>query len=216
MPICSAALNQPRGIFPKPPGLSKGLLLPNDRYELQCRQAGAPYQIPEIICTVCEASNNSMFCYITYFGLYALLFVALCVSLRSQCSGRLQLGDTKIRPTLYLATLYIAMTTKMLRMVVLLVYARSLARSLCTLHLLLQLATPSDVLSAKPQHHTHLMHTCIHVCNAPCQIQTPTNTHTLVVKRALICCHTEKTLYNMDLITSLSDSVQSNTSIYFN
>ncbi len=34
MPICSAALNQPSAIFPEPPGLSKGLLLPNDRYEL--------------------------------------------------------------------------------------------------------------------------------------------------------------------------------------
>lgn len=43
---CPSALqlwNQPRGIFPEPPGLSKGLLLPNYHYELQSR--------PEIIST---------------------------------------------------------------------------------------------------------------------------------------------------------------------
>lgn len=37
MPICSAAPNQPGGIFLGPPGLSNGLLLPNDRYEVQSR-----------------------------------------------------------------------------------------------------------------------------------------------------------------------------------
>lgn len=60
MPICSAALNQPSAIVPEPPGLSKGLLLPNDRYELQSRRLRAPYQEPEIIWTICEANNNSM------------------------------------------------------------------------------------------------------------------------------------------------------------
>lgn len=51
MPICSAALNQPRGIFPEPPGLSKGLLLPNYHCEVQSRQPGASNQEPEIIST---------------------------------------------------------------------------------------------------------------------------------------------------------------------
>ena len=37
MSICSAALNQPSGIFPKTPGLSKDLLLSNDHYGLQWR-----------------------------------------------------------------------------------------------------------------------------------------------------------------------------------
>lgn len=50
-PICSAALNQRSAIFPKPPGLSKGLLLPNDRYKLQSKRPEAPYQDPGIICT---------------------------------------------------------------------------------------------------------------------------------------------------------------------
>lgn len=44
MPICSTALNQPRGIFPEPPGLSKDLLLPNYHHELHSRQLEAPHQ----------------------------------------------------------------------------------------------------------------------------------------------------------------------------
>lgn len=150
-------------------------------------------------------------------------YIILRARKRSNSTGRLQLGDATIRPTLYLATLYIAMTTKMLRMVVLLVYARLLAlhttspRSTCY--------TPSDVPSATP--HTSTAHACTHVCNAMCQMQTPTNTHTLCEKSPFICYHTEKTSkssYNTDLVANLASpqekeipcQMESNVSIYFN
>ncbi len=67
---------------------------------------------------------------------------------RSNCCGRLQLGDATIRTTLYLDR----HGNQNAADVVLLVYARSL----CTPHLLLQLATPSDVPSVEPRHHTNL------------------------------------------------------------
>lgn len=83
MPICSAALNKPSGSFPQPRELSKGLLLPNDHYALQSMQpALALHHRTNVICTICEANNNSMFfkslhqCMAEYFGLFyfVLLF----------------------------------------------------------------------------------------------------------------------------------------------
>lgn len=67
-------------------------------YELQSRRPGAPNQVPEIICTIYEANNNSILCHITYSG----LSVGLCFILGSKSLGRLQLGDTKSTTILYL------------------------------------------------------------------------------------------------------------------
>lgn len=161
MPICSAALNQPSAIFPEPPGLSKGLLLPNDRYELQSRQPGAPYQEPEIICTICEINNNTTFCYITLFGLF------VCCLWRSHSLERSHPGDTTIWTTLYLDR----HDNQNARMLVLLVYALSLARSLA-LHtsssaLIFYAFRCSQCGASTP--HTSNAHTCNHVCNAVCQ-----------------------------------------------
>lgn len=103
---------------------------------------GAPYWVPEIIRRNYEANNNSIFCHIAYSGLCAC---CLCFILRSKCLGWLQVGTTKHRGSPWQPKCcgwwY---------------YQLMLARSLCTLHLLLRLATPSDPM--EPQCHTHLMH----------------------------------------------------------
>ena len=149
------------------------------------------------------------------------LYIILRVRKRSNSTGRLQQGDATIRPTLYLATLYIAMTTKMLRMVVLLVYARS-AHYISSFNLLHAFRCSQCGASAP---RTSTAHACTHVCNAMCRMQTPTNTHTLCGKSALICCHTEKTSkssYNADLAADLASpqekespcQMASNVSIY--
>lgn len=105
MPSYSRAPNQPCAIFPKPPGLSKSLLLPNDHYELQCRWTEAPYQDLKIGSTTYEANNNCRFCYIKYFGLCVSAvcgFVYYYHYYRSNRLGRWQLGDTTSRAILYL------------------------------------------------------------------------------------------------------------------
>lgn len=121
------------------------------------------------------------------------------------------------------------MTTKMLGVVILLVYARSLCAQL-------QLATPSDVPTVDPQCHAHQnAHTCTHVFNAMCQCQfqfihQQLHTHTCTHISSFQCVIAERKNFK-EIVQhgfhcglgfpsrerdSLSDSVQSNRSFYFN
>lgn len=93
------------------------------------------------------------------------------------------------------------MATKMLRMVVLLVYARSL----CIPHLLLQLATPSDVPSVEPRRHTHLKHILALMYITQCANATSTHATRPCDKSAFICYRTEKTS-NPDSVADLASS----------
>lgn len=122
------------------------------------------------------------------------------------------------------------MTTKMLHIVVLLVYARSLACSHCTLHLLLQHATPSDVPTVELKHHTHLTYIralmyVMHWANAYAHEHTHTHTRFrlcektfsfVIARRKLLCsCFSRRLCFTSRGSDSLSDIAQSNTSIYF-
>ena len=102
--ICSTAPNQPTNqptdqLQSSLPGLSKGRLLPNDHYELQSRRPGAPDQEPEIICTICEASNKRC---VRLHHIFWPASVVCAYFVRSNSLVRLQQGDTTRRSILYL------------------------------------------------------------------------------------------------------------------
>lgn len=85
------------------------------------------------------------------------------------------------------------MATKMLRMVVLLVYARSPALHTTSSASTCYAFRCSQCGASTP--HTSKAHTSTHVCNAVCQCHKRTHTHAtrLCEKSALICYRTEKT-----------------------
>ena len=102
--ICSTAPNQPTNqptnqLQSSLPGLSKGRLLPNDHYELQSRRPGAPDQEPEIICTICEASNKRC---VRLHHIFWPACVVCAYFVRSNSLVQLQQGDTTRRSILYL------------------------------------------------------------------------------------------------------------------